>query len=382
MTLAGLGLALTFLGIARSALVPEALAFATPLIALALIAATAMPSARSLRVGASALPVVAVSFLLICSTAARGNSVDWIKSIGIGLLWIFAFVVCANLSRRSSRTFLKMVIWFGLIQLPIMVFESLIPIAGVRNAIAATSSEGYLIRSNLILGDWTNRAQGTLGYPIAAGNLMALCFALVLFVPRIRPTTRVVGAALFAGGVLMTGTRSGLIAIAIACVVGGWLYMRGLARVWALVGTAIAAVAVTSFLTSASSSGDFSFEHRFGVVQSFGALLERPWSEVLFGSGLNSHEAAFRDGYIGASSTWAIDNAYLTIFIASGVVALATLIAVLARGLLSGDQYLRPAIAVFAVFFLSYDALWWHLSAFLFWAVMGMASRADPVDRS
>ncbi|WP_298944464.1 hypothetical protein [uncultured Microbacterium sp.] len=314
--------------------------------------------------------------LLALSTGAAGDTADFVKASGIALLWATVFLLASNLSPVARDQVLRFLVIIGLLQVVVMVFESVVPLAIVRDQIAATTDSPYIIRPNLILGDWTNRAQGTLGYPIAAGNYMALCFALCLSWLKVGPRSRVILLTSFGLAIVLTGTRTALIAIAVASVVALWnstkLGFGG--RFAATVAGCAALWAVDAFIGAAAEADDFSLTHRWSVAAGFFALLNRPLNIVLFGSGLNSHASVFEQGYLETSATGALDNAFIMTFVTSGLLSLLALVGLMIYTFYWSPGVLRPAFATFVVFFFSYDALWWHFTAVLFWTFVGVAS--------
>lgn len=370
----GLICSIAFLAVSRSALVPESVAYATPLVAAAVVTLFALPGASRLRLGPEALPVFALVLSLVVSTGLRGDTTDWAKACGIGALWVIAFLTSSNLNARSLETILHAIVVIGLIQVVIFFFEAIFPIEWVRQGIAATSDSGYVVRPNLILGEWTNRAQGTIGYPIAAGNLMAVCFALTLAGKRPKLLGRVILSGVFVFGALMTGTRSALIAMVVAVLVLAWLRARSAPRAALLALAATFAIGMSAFLSEGYERNDFSFLHRLNVLLSLGSLLTRPLGQVLLGSGLNSHVDVFTDGYVAMSETTAIDNAYLMTFITAGLIGIFALVFALLRATWSAPTEVTPALFALATFFFSYDALWWHLIAILFWFLVGAST--------
>lgn len=372
VTVFGLLAAIIFLALSRSAIVPESVAYATPVVAFGLVLVLSLPTLNRLRIDRSALAPSFLGMLLIISTAQGGNTLDWMKAVGISAMWLVAYIASSSLPRDGRNFVVDALIVIGVIQVVVMVFESIVPVDFVRSYIASTSGSAYIQRPNLILGSWTNRAQGTLGYPITAGAYMAVCFGLACFRKNFDVRVRIAFGALFIFGALMSGTRVAIIAIVVAFLVGMWRRTRRFGRVMVVVGLIASLVAVSNFLSDAAESNDFSFVHRVGIIEGFGALLQRPLGIVFFGSGLNSHSSVFADGYLQESQTSAIDNAYLMTFVTMGLAAMILLIVVLCWAILTSRPEIAPAIGALAVMFTSFDALWWHFLAFVFWVLVGV----------
>ena len=81
-------------------------------------------------------------------------------------------------------------------------------------------------------------------------------------------------------------------------------------------------VAATILGGQENLSTDGSFTHRVGVLTSLSEILNLPVERVLLGSGFNSHESLFKEGYLSTSGTFAIDNSFVTILIYTGILGL------------------------------------------------------------
>src|SRR5688572_12437220 len=85
--------AIAFLAVARSALVPDSLAFATPVAASAILLVALAAWGMRLRLPLSVFPVVLLGLTLVVATGLRANLLDTVKAAGIGVLWILALAV-------------------------------------------------------------------------------------------------------------------------------------------------------------------------------------------------------------------------------------------------------------------------------------------------
>ncbi|MFF2316484.1 O-antigen ligase family protein [Arthrobacter sp. NPDC058097] len=369
--------AFAILLVSRSVLLPSWASQVAPLLAGLLIFAGSLPYLQRFRVPSSAILVGLLVAVYVAASAASGVTDNFVKSLSIGFLWFVAFLVAANVEPNEKSRFFKLVLVAAVLELAIAVGETLIGLPSIRSMVAATQDGIYTVRPNTILGAWTNRAQGTIGYPIPLAHFFALGLAIVVFAHLgLSIFNRWLAAILLFAGILLTGTRSG-VAAALASLAAGLLVSRrgeqSKLRIWLLVLLATAALlGVLILMDQENLSTDGSFTHRVGVLTSIGEIVRLPAERVLFGSGLNSHESLFELGYLGTSGTFAVDNGFITLLIYTGVVGLVSFLVVTGRALGHGTPDEVSVLVGSLTFSMTYDFINWHLHAALFFAMAGL----------
>lgn len=380
-----LGATLVFLVIARSSLMPESIAFVTPVLVAVALVFGLLSFGGGLRIPISMLGMLGLAVILVVSTGAREGTADTAKSLGIALMWSSA-LLCGMVMDASLRRFLvQFLIVVAAIETGVAVLETLVGADAVRSSIAGTTSDVYIVRANTILGDWTNRAQGTLGYPIPLAHLLSIAWVLAAVSDVAKGRWRWPLLAWLTLGIVLTGTRTALVAVAAGLIVA--VLVRKRQRVIPVFIVTIAAFVGAGFfanyLAQADQSNDASFTHRFGVIQAAEQLFSRDFAHVLFGSGVNSQASLFGGVIFQDGVTGAIDNTYLTLFICVGVLGFLIFAGFFIAAFIAASASTRAVLAVFGVFFFSYDAVWWHFIAVLFWLTVGMAfsERRDRLNR-
>ena len=193
----------------RSILLPPALSQLAPLIAAILVLAGMLFHTKSFRIPTAAFWLFIMIAAYAMSSAASGSMENFTKSLSIGLMWMMAVIIGANMQSGEKTKFLGIVLIAAILEALLAAGETLVGSADIRSLIAAAQDGQYLVRPNTILGSWTNRAQGTIGYPIPLAHFLTLSVALALFVPtRISALKRLLLVLILFVGILLTGTRS------------------------------------------------------------------------------------------------------------------------------------------------------------------------------
>lgn len=234
--------------------------------------------------------------------------------------------------------------------------------------LAATPKVGYIVRSNLVMDGYL-RASGTMGHPILLGVIctVALIFALVPGVIRRWPV-RLALIALLLWGVLLSGSRSSLVAVALALIVyfghRNSPLRRG-ARMLLLV--ALIPLALYFFVTTLETAEEvspFSLSNRVDALGRFTDTISRPVAIALFGENR------------GFQLETVADNQYLTTLGTYGILGLLILVAAIAYAVSSPSPLLSAIAATIAFLFLSFDVLGFDFTELLMWLVIG-ASHAE-----
>ncbi|APF35091.1 hypothetical protein [Microbacterium paludicola] len=224
------------------------------------------------------------------------------------------------------------------------------------------------------------RVQGTTGHPIPYSTLIALATMTII---ATWATRRRFGAwlllAMFAVALLASGTRSVLIALAIAFAYF-FLIARGTdpakkVRNYVLA-VIIAVVAIAADLGLRTAAQDLvasgSFTNRAGALESIPRLLGRPLATVIFGSGFGSESDLFARGLLQQNGFNVVDNQVVTTLATQGVIGVALLIIIFALAFRDNDAVGRSLIIILAVMLFSFDYLRWPLMTVATMLILGM----------
>jgi hypothetical protein len=385
--IASLGLLL----ISRSVLTTELLNTATPLFVSALIV-LAIVMDRTLVLPRLATALVAgLVLMLIAPTVVQSDLTTTAKAVGIGAMWLLVVVAASNVTREQGVKILRFVIALGGAQALLAILESLLKLDLVREfVVGSATGETYVVRNNVVLGDWTNRAQGTLGYPIPFAAFLVVVLLLVLFSSAIGDLRVKVGIVLLLGVALaLSGTRSAVVAVAaglgVYCACLAWNAWRAKTKVpglkWAVAATTVLVMAGVAFFLRSLMTGDFSLLHRSAVIEGAFELGSLPVLQLLFGSGYNAAPALQAIGYFQTDNSRAIDNAFISQVIVSGLVGLVLLIVVLGYAIWRSSNAGRAVLVAIVTFFFFFDVLSWHAITALLFLAIGSAFASETPER-
>lgn len=340
------------------------------------------------------IPVVllcsfALVFILSTVGAATGGE-RVAKAAGIALMWVVVAAAAATLrdDRPSARRLGLTVVVAAGVQVVIVALETLAGWELVRRWVAANTDGIYELRANTILGDWTIRAQGTLGYPIPLAAFLAVALVVAAVMSGLRRSVRIVLIVAFALGILLTGSRSGVVSAISGVVVylvlevhrrGG---LRALRRrqLWvAIAATVLALLVAGYFLVRSLATADFSLFHRASVIDATGQVLfgQGPW-KALFGLGYGGIERAFEDGAFGAMGASVTDNAFVSILLLTGLIGGTLFTLAIAATFWFASNRIRAILVTLVVSFFFFDAMQWHVIAFLLCVCIGITHRGAP----
>jgi hypothetical protein len=233
----------------------------------------------------------------------------------------------------------------------------------ITNATPLWGYRGDLIRENPLFAGAVPRAQGTMAQPIVYGTLMGVVVliawsnAIIQLGPRLRILALGVGLA----GVVLSGTRSVILAVVIAIALhillrkslGRWL------RNILLAGAITTVVAVVGFgigdkINDLMTSG--SWLHRLGSLQAVPALLARPEGQAFWGTGWGSQEALFDKGYIPLTyGLKVVDNYFVYVLGTSGIVGVVLLLAMCAFAFFRAAHQGKMLVTFCVCIFFSFD---------------------------
>lgn len=400
LTPAAIAASIVILAFSESVVSPGPVATVGPLLVLGLVGGALAGDATALRPLLDVLPrsrvlplvlLLAFAVLFVASTVATADTSRIAKAGGIAAMWAVLAVAGLWMSRSRGEMASRIepvVLAIGLVQVAISLLEAA-DAPAIRTWVAANAEGVYDLRLNTILGDWTIRTQGTFGYPIPLAAFLAVALVVVA-AGRRPPLVRLAVAAAFMVGIMLTGSRSGLIAaaagVSVVLLVRLWEKRgtRDFTRtLGVLVGVTVLGLGVGMYyFVRALSSGDFSLIHRSSMVSStFEFLLGAGPLTAVFGVGYGGVERAIASGDLGSVDTPVVDNAYLSAFLNSGIlgglifVGLVVVSAVVARWAVA-----RGVIVAIGASFFFFDAMQWHAIAALFCVTVGAV--AEPPSQS
>lgn len=317
-------------------------------------------------------PTLLFALALACAVVSSGHDgtlSDLVPALLTGVLLVGCAALAAACDRAEVQRVVRGVVLLALAQTAVAAASSLLGLAAPWGYLGRA---GSTFGTNELLPALTGRATGTMAHPIPLGTLLAVAAVLCLTAVRgWSGPVRLLAAVVCTGGVLLSGSRSAALALAVALVCT--LVVPGVVRlapVWRCAGVLAVAVAavsvdVTSLRAVSSLEGTGSLTHRLGALDAAGRLLDRPVAESLLGSGTGSLRRLFAQGYLQVDGFFAVDNQFVTTLALGGLVGVVALAAAVLVGLLRGDRATRPALLVVVVLFASFDVLQWNATAVL-----------------
>jgi hypothetical protein len=374
---------LVLLMISRSVLAPTLLSTTAPLWVSGLVFLALVMNFRRIRLPKSTIIVALLSLMLVVPTVIQTDLGTTAKAVGIGAMWLLVFLGAANLDWRLRPRIALALVIAACAQAVLAILESLVKLEIVREHITGSAGEQtYIVRDNLILGDWTNRAQGTLGYPIPFAAFLTAAFFVALLSGVIRNRVVLLSVLLLLmTGIVLSGTRSAAVALAVGlaawCVsllISARVQRKRLpGLLLAIIATLVVGAAGLAFLVRSLLIGDFSLLHRSAVIDTAWGLGELPLPRLLFGSGYNSASQLFDEGILSTGGLQVIDNALISQVIASGLVGLVLLLVLLVLAVKRADIATRSVLLAIVAFYFFFDVMSWHAMTGILFAAAGFA---------
>ncbi|QKS12519.1 hypothetical protein HUN58_09440 [Curtobacterium sp. Csp1] len=332
-----------------------------PVIAAAVVLSTAaalVPGSfrasvpTSLTIGLWVAHVTITLALVFLGGLRPSAAVEIPQFAGVALSTVLAAARCTP---RDVRFVRRAVVWFAVIESVLaLFFVFVLGRPGVWEYGAETPSPNFLLGGEFL------RAAGSVVHPLLLGLLIAFGAVLVLMDERLSGWTKALVLALLLLTLVVTGSRSVVLALSAAVV---WLTMTAqrsrtervlllavVAAVVAAVGSDDIAQAVAVLLDSGS------YTNRAESIDSAPALLGRPVVQSLFGSGYGSELALRELGHLNQNGFETVDNQYVTTLATQGVLGLVALVALLATWFRNGDRTVRALSVIVVVVFCSFDA--------------------------
>ena len=374
---------LVLLLISRSVLSPALLSTTAPIWVSGLLFLALIMNFRAIRLPKSTIIVALLSLMLVLPTVIQTDMSTTAKSVGIGAMWVLVFLGAANLRRDLRPRIAVAVIVAACAEAVLAILESLVKLEVVREQITGSAAEQeYILRDNLILGDWTNRAQGTLGYPIPFAAFLTIGLFVALLSGVIRSRLLIAATVLLIlSGIVLSGTRSAAVALAVglatwcvSLIISAVVHKKKLPGLkLAITATLVVGAGVAAFLARAVLIGDFSLLHRGAVIDTAWGLRDLPLLRLLFGSGYNTSGKLFDEGILTTDGLQTIDNALISQVIASGLVGLVLLLVILVLAIKRADIATRSVLTAIIAFYFFFDVMAWHAMTGVLFVAVGFA---------
>jgi uncharacterized membrane protein len=298
-------------------------------------------------------------------------------------------LVMAMLANESERSFIiRSVIVLASIEGAFAIYEALAqptPLWGY----STFSAGGVPVQVDSQIFANVARAQGSLGQPLVLAFLLLAGLGLVI---GFRPMTSALLywsiVAAIVGGLIATGSRSGLAVAAILLLfskhraAGRWvvgLYLSCLALALLTLFGFWESDVVNRFFASNSLS------HRTSSWGSVSSLLsQQRLTQVLFGNGFSSTRRLYDTGILpNSNGFYAVDNQFVSTLAELGLVGLVAIVGVIVWTVLRGDRRFVWAILGALAMFWSFEVLLWPSSYAILLVLLGLAApRNFRLDRN
>jgi len=312
----------------------------------------------------------------------------WLLILGLGDLtgdsavkWLVysALTIAAALlaTRANAKPVFRWVVVLAVFETAIGTLQVL---AGFKLPWAQITS----ISGNEILGPPWARASGTMGHALPLTFLLIVAFVILLRDSTWLPKAfRLATFTVLAGGVVLTGSRSGALVLAffVLFAVGKKITLGR-----AIFGTLAAAiglviVVISGFFESQAfekimASG--SIYHRQGALEAFGNLWNfQGTKEVMLGRGYSGVPAAFDLGLLQNDGFNTVDNQFIALMVTSGVLGGVTFLVLLLKAFKLGSSSERWVLLGGVGMFLIFDVLLWASTTVLLVVAIGFALSAE-----
>jgi hypothetical protein len=324
-------------------------------------------------------PVALLLFLTWWGMVGLVHAPD-VPYAGYTALKVVALILVATSARTLGARSVEPLTRAAIFALPALLLLALAEIFGLNAPYPRRDGETFrLIGDNSLVPGLGMRVMATTGYAITLGLIAATLAALLVYAAvSSRRWVLLLPAAAGLVVVALSGTRTAVIAVAVAVAVG-LVSDRRTRRVALRIGIPILILGVIAIAGYAIASGIVatqSWQHRWGVFWSVGRMFERPWHEVLFGSGFSDVSSLVTSGALGGDS-WlgVVDNEFIRVTAGLGLVGVVLLIVSVAAALVASTPGQRVVVVSLVIGALAYDSGTWLSLLVLF--VIALAGRAD-----
>jgi hypothetical protein len=241
-------------------------------------------------------------------------------------------------------------------------------------------------RDNPFLGDLYARVQGTMGHPIPFAMLQAIAFIVAWSNPmRWKQGWRLVALGIATAGLVISGTRSAVLAVAAAIMVH--LALNRSLTAWVRTVLTVVAGAVTlvnvdvgivRIIEELIASG--SWTHRLGALESVPNLLARPGLDAWFGSGFGSELLLYERGYMQQHYLRVVDNMLVYALGTMGIVGLVLFLTLWVVVFCLAGRTAKALLVMMFVLFFSFDVLVWMYAGIVLSMIMTLPAARQRVD--
>ncbi|OZD56990.1 hypothetical protein CH252_04020 [Rhodococcus sp. 06-1477-1B] len=227
-------------------------------------------------------------------------------------------------------------------------------------------------RANVLLPMLAGRSQASFGHPIPfAVFLSVACLMLLHSAIETRRWRFAFGAIAAVAGLLLSGTRSAVVALLAALLIYliANIRWRRLLAIAAGAGVLSIAALLTDLPKLLSLDNTFessvSFVHRTLVADSWASLWSQSATQLWIGAGAGATAELFRSGIVrGARNLTYFDNTYISLFALFGLIALGLLCAVFLWSV-RGGALAMSMTAFLVVMGFSFDEQQWQITLVL-----------------
>lgn len=343
------------IGVANGA--PEAVWETSAMIACAILGLALIRSRRTRSGGARFWAVAAwLGYIAFGILLTRSWSLTWMVfyfGLAVLLAWVASTVDPAELR-----------LVYGLVAAAVAVQTAL---AVIEVTVLPEPVWGYMggARDNPFVNNELVRAQGTFGHPIPFAVFCGFALIIAWSNPaRWSQKWRLINIGIAVAGLVLSGTRSAVLAIALGILVHVALntsltrWLRSFVLI-GMVGVVLfnIDIGISKLATELMESG--SFTHRLGGLSSVPALMGRPAAEAWFGNGFGSVTQLYDRHLMQQIFMRTVDNMLVYALGTMGIVGLVALLAFSAVTIYLADRTVRAILVmVFAMYF-SFDLWTW-----------------------
>ncbi|ROQ39932.1 hypothetical protein EDF46_1567 [Frondihabitans sp. PhB188] len=364
-----LGVGLLFGATSRN--VPETIRDGTLVVATVAVLIAALLSPRPLHSRRAPFGVLAAFFTVMVVTTLAMNPEAQNLVVRISVVSIAFAFAAGRLERRGLAVLLDGLSLLAVIEAVLGAIEFFVTGEPIPWGRRVAEDGSFFDDTNKLLGGSSLRVQGTTEHPIPyAVVLLVGALALGVRWAAHASLLRVAAVALIGLGLVLSGTRSAIVALALG---GAYLVLSSEAStrvlrvtvvaLGGLVGAAVFLPVIADAVSTLLSSG--SYENRAGALESVPRLLGQDFAHVLLGNGAGSEPGLYANGLLPQTGFQNVDNQLVTSLATTGVLGAGLLIAAFLTGFASAARPGRVLILALATMLFSFDYLAWSSMAAL-----------------
>lgn len=294
-------------------------------------------------------------------------------------LAVLAAFITSSLNAAELRTLYATIVVVAAVQIGFGLVEMVTHTAPVWGYRGGT-------RDNPFLNNLYARVQGTMGHPIPFAMLQSIAFIVAWSNPaRWKQGWRLIALGIATGGLVISGTRSAVLAVAAAVMVH--LALNRSLAAW--VRTVFAVVAGTVVLLNIDvgivriveeliASG--SWTHRLGALESVSNLLARPGLDAWFGSGFGSELLLYERGYMQQHYLRVVDNMLVYALGTMGIIGLVLFLTLWVVVFCLAGRTAKALLVMMFVLFFSFDVLVWMYAGIVLSMIMTLPTPRQRVN--